>query len=135
MMAAKARLFKDEESLKSIMKSTSPREQKALGRQIKGFIKNEWEKIAKDVVYKGSLAKYTQNRDMKEALLSTAGTTLVEASPYDKIWGIGLPAGHVDSFSRETWNGTNWLGEVLTDLRDHFLEERVKRLESNRKSV
>jgi ribA/ribD-fused uncharacterized protein len=105
---------------------TSPKQQKALGRTVRGFSEPLWNEGAKEVVYKGSRAKYGQNPELKELLLSTAGTTLVEASPYDSIWGIGLRASDSRAKSRETWRGTNWLGETLTRLRDEFIAEAAR---------
>lgn len=116
MMAEKARLFGDVATEKLIMNASTPREQKALGRKVKNFNVGVWEKVAKDIVYKGNHAKFTQNRKLKEELLATVGT-LVEASPYDTIWGIGLREDDPKALSRDTWRGTNWLGEVLTKLR------------------
>lgn len=65
--------------------------------------------------------KFTQNPKALNLLLRTAGTTLVEASPFDQVWGIGLAADDPRALSRRTWRGTNWLGEVLTDIRDTLL--------------
>jgi ribA/ribD-fused uncharacterized protein len=118
MMAEKARLFGDTETLALIMEAQLPSDQKKLGRKVKGFNVDKWNAVAKDVVYKGNYAKFTQNPAMKECLLATIGTTLVEASPYDKIWGIGMSAFDAMGRSREEWKGLNWLGEVLTQLRN-----------------
>lgn len=124
MMAEKARLFKDEEMLKKIMKAEHPKEQKELGRQVRGFDKKKWEAVAKDVVFRGNMAKFSQNEDMREKLFSTAGTTLVEVNPEDPIWGIGLSVTDPRCLSRETWRGKNWLGEILTKVREELLKER-----------
>ena len=131
MMAEKARLFNDDQALEAIMESKDPRQQKQLGRMVKGFSVEMWEEKALlngepyccNLVYMGSLAKFTQNRDLLLKLLDTAGTTLVEASPYDAIWGIGLTESDPRAKNRDTWLGRNWLGEVLTELREDFLDE------------
>jgi ribA/ribD-fused uncharacterized protein len=125
MMAQKAQLFGDDERLKLIMLSEDPREQKALGKQVKGFDETKWNACAKSVVYRGNHAKFTQNPDLKEVLLGTMGTTLVEASRYDQIWGIGLEETDARAQKRDQWRGTNWLGEVLTQLREDLLNEEV----------
>lgn len=117
-MAAKARLFNDEATLAKIMSATHPREQKKLGRQVAGFDVDKWNAVAKDVVYAGNHAKFTQNTDMLVELMATKGTTLVEASPYDKIWGIGMSDFEAKGVGRAGWRGLNWLGEVLTNLRN-----------------
>ena len=124
MMAEKARLFEDKESLSKILSAADPQDQKAYGRRVKNFDKVKWEKIAKDVVYEGCHAKFTQNPDLKEALLNTEGTTLVEASPEDFIWGIGLRKTDSSALDRATWLGQNWLGEVLTKLRNDLIKSK-----------
>lgn len=118
MMAEKARLFGDATREQMIMSAANPKDQQRYGRQVVGFDKAIWEKHARDIVRRGNMAKYTQNPLLKRLLLATAGTTLVEASPHDCIWGIGLRATDPRSQKRSTWRGTNWLGEVLTEVRD-----------------
>lgn len=120
MMAEKARLFGDADVERQIMAATNPKAQKALGRKVRGFDERIWNANAKPIVKNGSLAKFSQNSVLLEALLATDGTTLVEASPYDKVWGIGLAIGDPRSLSRSTWQGTNWLGEVLTETREEL---------------
>jgi len=121
MMASKAVLFEDEVNLELIMEADHPREQKRLGRQVQGFDSDQWNAVARDIVYKGNYAKFSQNLDLKEQLLATVGTTLVEASPYDAVWGIALSDGNSDCHDRSKWRGTNWLGEVLTQLREDMI--------------
>ena len=123
MMAHKAMLFDDPESHRRIMATESPREHKKLGRKVANFDPDVWNKNAKDIVFRGNIAKFTQNEDLKRALLATKGTTLVEASPYDKIWGIGLAEDDPRALKRETWLGMNWLGEILTKVRNKIAEE------------
>ncbi|MFN0202346.1 MAG: NADAR family protein [Bacteroidia bacterium] len=124
MMYGKAIFFEDEEMAERILAAKTPDKQKALGRKVRNFNYNLWREVAKDIVYKGCYAKFTQNEALKQMLLATAGTTLVEASPFDVIWGIGMRDDNPDRFYRSKWKGTNWLGEVLTDLREELL--RVK---------
>ena len=130
MMYRKALLFKDEDIAYKIMKSTNPKEQKDLGGKVKNFNIETWSApvgprlpIAWSIVRKGSWNKFSQNPGLLKVLADTAGTTLVEASPDDKIWGIGL--GELDSarFTRENWLGTNWLGEILTNVRLDLCEK------------
>jgi ribA/ribD-fused uncharacterized protein len=125
MMAQKARLFGDEERLKLIMATDNPAEQKALGKKVERFRKSVWEAVARDVVMRGSLAKFTQHHYFFEALMETRGTTIVEASPTDVIWGIGLDEYDPDCRDRSKWRGSNWLGQVLTDLRERLLDVAV----------
>jgi len=124
MMYEKAMLFDDKEIAQKILKTSDPQKQKALGRAVKKFNVKTWEKRCKQIVYDGCKAKFTQNEEILRELLNTEGTTLVEASPWDTIWGIGLPEDDPKAQNRNTWQGTNWLGEVLTRLREDLLKEK-----------
>lgn len=125
MMAKKADLFGDIQTWEKIMVSNSPKEQKMLGRLIKDFDKDKWEAVCKQYVYDANVAKFTQNDNLKQVLLATTGTTLVEASPEDQIWGIGLTSRDSRALDRATWQGTNWLGEILTQVRDEISNDKV----------
>lgn len=116
MMAEKARLFNDRATEKLILEEKSPKKQKALGRQVKPFNDEVWNQHDMEIVEKGNYAKFTQNMDLLKILLSGEGTTFVEASPYDKIWGIGLAANDPRAKDRSQWKGQNKLGIVLTNL-------------------
>ena len=118
MMAEKARFFKDDEALKEIMKAVKPSEQKAWGRRVKNFIEHQWNAVARDVVHKGNIAKFTQNTELREKLLATEGL-LVEASPQDAIWGIGMDEFDKNVLDTSRW-GKNWLGETLTKVREEL---------------
>jgi hypothetical protein len=117
MMAEKARLFGDQSSLKKIMASRSPKDQKQFGRNVAGFVEQKWTSVCRDVVYRGNLAKFFQNEDLRQILLSTGTTTIVEASPHDKIWGIGLDRHDPDAMRPSKWKGKNWLGEAIMRVR------------------
>jgi ribA/ribD-fused uncharacterized protein len=117
MMAEKARLFKDEQALRIIMNARDPATQKATGRRVQNFDQTEWEKIARLVVYRGTLAKFTQNRELLAELLDSRDKIIVEASPYDTIWGIGLSEDDPKRFNESEWRGTNWLGEAIMQVR------------------
>ena len=121
MMAQKAKIFGDEEIFEMILKNEDPKEIKALGRKVRGYDPAVWDENKFSVVYEGSYAKFTQNDDLKEFLLSTDGKILVEASPYDKIWGIGLRQGSEGIEDPKNWKGTNLLGFALTQVRDDIL--------------
>jgi ribA/ribD-fused uncharacterized protein len=117
MMAEKARLFGDGATLEKILAATTPREQKALGRKVTPFDEARWSAVSREVVYQGNLAKYTQNEDLAELLLATGELVIVEASPLDKIWGIGMAAEDPHATNPAKWRGKNWLGEVLVRVR------------------
>jgi len=129
MMAKKALLFGDTPRHARIMASTDPSEQKAIGKAVVRFRKSVWQAVARDVVARASLAKFTSTPTLYEGLMATRGTTLVEASPMDVVWGIGLAEWDPDALDRSKWRGTNWLGQGLTDLREHLiaLEQQVVR--------
>lgn len=122
MMAKKAELFGDQKSLTKIMNTSNgnPKIVKALGRKVQNFNQDVWSDKCKEIVKRASLLKFTQNPELLHILINTSGTTLVEASPYDKIWGIGLSATNANSKNRSTWKGKNLLGEILTEVRNEL---------------
>lgn len=118
MMAEKARLFSDSAALTAILKARSPKQIKQLGREVRGFISAEWDAHRVAAVEKGNLAKFTQNPALLEYLKGTKAKILVEASPYDRIWGIGLGREHQDVKNPLKWKGLNLLGFALMRVRD-----------------
>ncbi|XP_063414875.1 uncharacterized protein LOC134696847 [Mytilus trossulus] len=129
MMYSKAKLFKDKETASEILAEHEPREHKRLGRQVKNFDQNTWDDNCMDIVIRGNKAKFEQNEDLMTTILKTFPKTLAEASPFDRIWGIGLSADDPRALNKETWKGKNLLGHALTKIRDRFVEkkEKVKR--------
>ena len=127
MMAWKAILFNDEDALKRIMESDSPAEQKAIGKEVQGFDPDVWHSMARGIVRVGNIAKFNQNPDLREYMMDTGNDTLVEASPYDGIWGIGLSEDDPRALSRSTWRGLNWLGETLTSIKNDFFFEKYQK--------
>lgn len=117
MMHQKALLFGDNEIAELIMKETNPREQKKYGRMIKNFDKSTWDKNCLAIVYEGNLAKFSQNADLKEEMLSTGNRIFVEASPLDNIWGIGLDENAEGIENPSYWLGLNLLGQALTIVK------------------
>jgi len=126
MMYSKAKLFGDNETADKILQSTNVREQKKLGREVKNFNLEIWNRNAINIVYEGNKAKFTQNPEYLELLLSTKGKTIVEASPTDRVWGIGMTRENKNSNNIFEWNGTNWLGIVLTELREELQGNNFK---------
>ena len=118
MMAQKALLFNDNEIFNEIMKANHPKEYKELGRKIKNFSEVKWNESKYQIVLKGNIAKFSQNEKLKAFLLNTGTKILVEASPYDKIWGIGLSANEENIENPLTWKGENLLGFALMEVRD-----------------
>jgi len=77
-------------------------------------------------VFAGNYARFSQNPDQRELLFATRGTTLVEASPHDRVWGIGLAADDPRALDRSQWLGLNLLGEALTRVREALLWEQAR---------
>jgi ribA/ribD-fused uncharacterized protein len=124
MIILRARLFKDDRALKMIMSTTNPADQKRWGREVQGFDANRWSSVCYNIVVRGSLEKYRQNEDLCEKLLATGNLTMVEASPKDKIWGIGLDKNHKDATKPGRWLGKNLLGKALDQARAQIRLER-----------
>ena len=122
MMAEKARLFKDEEVLSQILLASSPAEAKKLGRKVRQFEQTTWETHRYEIVKKGNVHKFAQIPELKEFLLNTASRVLVEASPYDRIWGIGLTQDAEGIEHPMNWKGLNLLGFALMEVRDILQE-------------
>lgn len=117
MMAQKAKLFGDEEIFQKILQATHPKEMKALGRLVKNYREDLWQQHRFEIVLQGNLAKFSQNPDLKQFLLNTSTRVIVEASPYDKIWGIGLAADDENAEKPLQWKGLNLLGFALMEVR------------------
>ncbi len=120
MMAEKARLFEDKDALSDILACATPREAKALGRKVRGFDEQVWHERRFAIVMQANRAKFTQNEGFKKRLLSTAPKVLVEASPRDRIWGIGMGQSNIDAHNPHKWRGRNLLGFALTRVRDEI---------------
>lgn len=124
MMAEKARTFNDEETLQKILYYTSPSVQKKLGRQVKNYNDEVWASKRFDAVVKGNYAKFSQNELLKHILLGTGDRILVEASPTDRIWGIGLAEEDPRCLDESQWRGQNLLGKALMKVRNMLREEK-----------
>jgi len=120
MMAAKARLFNDEVNRLKILQASSPKAAKQIGRQVQGFDEKTWEENRFRLVVEGNLAKFGQNADLARFLLQTGDKVLVEASPTDRIWGIGLKADDERAQNPERWRGLNLLGFALMEVRERL---------------
>lgn len=134
MMSQKAILFGDAVTNTKILRANSPDECKKLGRQAGSFDKQAWEDNKVRIVYEGCRAKFEQNPKLKKKLLDTGESIMAEASPYDKIWGIGMDAETAAKTYHDNWPGENLLGRILMTLRDEFREEEMlskTRIEAN----
>ncbi|OLF16261.1 NADAR family protein [Actinophytocola xanthii] len=122
MMWRKATLFGDEESAERILHAPDPPRAKALGRGVRGFDHSRWEDARYQIVLDGSLAKFDQHPDLRRFLLDTGDQVLVEASPEDRVWGIGLRAEDPRAGDPAQWLGQNLLGFALTEARSILAE-------------
>jgi ribA/ribD-fused uncharacterized protein len=126
----KAILFGDKKCASQILKAKTPKTAKALGRKVTGFKPEIWDTYKTRIVLEGNILKFSQNKIARKALEDTGDSYLVEASPLDTIWGIGLSANSPDVSDPKKWKGTNLLGRILDQvklfLREHPLEQSSK---------
>lgn len=117
MMAEKARLFEDETMRGRIVAAKHPAEAKRLGRMVSGYVEEKWVEKRFEIVVAGNVAKFGQNAELGDYLHATENRVLVEASPKDRIWGIGLSADDNRASNPLLWKGLNLLGFALMDAR------------------
>ena len=123
MMLNKANFFHDEESFNKILEYKDPRAQKLVGRNVKNFDPVKWDEVAFDLVVAANVAKFSENKAWRELLFMTYPMTLVEASPTDRIWGIGYGEENPNVFVEEGNWGRNLLGKALILTRNILLEK------------
>jgi ribA/ribD-fused uncharacterized protein len=126
MMGHKALLFNDKETFERILSAVHPREIKSLGREVKNFESKIWDEEKYSIVINGNYCKFTQNKAMMDVLVSTGDKILVEASPLDKIWGIGLAEDNKYVYNPNYWKGKNLLGFALMEVREEV--RKIKKL-------
>lgn len=124
MMFKKALLFKDMITANKILATSSQLEIKRLGRQVKNFNQGIWDKNKFDFVVASNIQKFSQNAEIRKKLLDTQNKTLVEASPYDKIWGIGMSFSDPNVLDSKKWKGSNLLGKALMKVRENLANIR-----------
>ncbi|MBE9463215.1 NADAR family protein [Dyadobacter subterraneus] len=118
MMAQKAALFDNDDIFQKIILAKSPAEAKELGRQVRDFREDVWLEKRSEIVIKGSLLKFSQHKELDAFLSNTKDRILVEASPVDVVWGVGLAAVDEKIKNPNHWNGLNLLGFALMEVRD-----------------
>lgn len=118
VMAQKAKLFGDTAIFEQIIHANHPKQAKDLGRKVANFDEKVWNEHRFDIVVKGNFAKFSQHDALKAFLLGTGNRVLVEASPVDKIWGVGLAKDDEKIDNPLNWNGLNLLGFALMVVRE-----------------
>lgn len=117
MMWRKAKLFGDDEIAEQVLNAKSPKEAKALGRVVRGYDEEVWLQHRQEVIETGNVYKFAAHPELEQKLLATDGFALVEASPEDKVYGIGLAEDDPRAWDESTWEGENLLGKALTEVR------------------
>lgn len=117
MMAEKARLFRDREALDRVLASKTPAEAKKIGREVRNFAPDAWGRARSEAVVRGNVGKFGAHDDLRTFLLGTKEKVLVEASPRDRIWGIGMGRSNPDALFPARWRGLNLLGFALMEAR------------------
>lgn len=125
MMAQKALLFNDQISFNRAINAASAKDAKTIGRGVKNYDEKIWKENRTEIVVQGNIHKFVQNPMLGDFLIKTGTKILVEASPYDSIWGIGLSADDIKARDVNTWKGLNLLGFALMEVRD-FLNSDTK---------
>lgn len=120
MMAAKARLFGDPEAERRALTAGHPAEAKKAGRQVRGFDEETWVRERFELVVEGNVHKFSADDGLRAYLLATGERVLVEASPMDRLWGIGLAADDEAAHDPERWRGPNLLGFALMETRERL---------------
>lgn len=140
MMYRKALTFKDVDTARKIVarrngKAIPPARARELGRGVKGFDSNIWANRREAIVEKGTWLKVTRPYNdkkhllLKTLLLATGDRELVEASPSDRIWGIGFEAEDAGD-KRDQW-GLNLLGKSLMAVRSRLRADAREALENS----
>ncbi|MGX4689537.1 NADAR family protein [Streptomyces sp. JNUCC 63] len=117
MMAGKARLFADADAERRVLAARHPAEAKKAGRLVRDFDERLWERERFRIVVEGNVHKFTAHPALRDFLLATGDRVLVEASPVDPVWGIGLAATDAAATDPERWRGPNLLGFALMETR------------------
>ena len=120
MMLFKALVFDDLDVAKAVMATDDPQLQKAQGRKVKRFLAPIWDRVNYSVVYIANVEKFSQNPEHLKYILTDGSDMIVEASPEDKIWGIGIGGNHPDIRDESKWQGENRLGKVCMDVRNYL---------------
>lgn len=123
MMYLKAKTFGDHSIALKILNTPDPKEQKALGRLVKNYDDAVWNAARFDIVAHLNYLKFSQNRELKTLIVSLKDWEFVEASPYDKIWGVGMGVDYENIFDPSNWKGQNLLGKAIKEAQTRIIDE------------
>jgi len=128
MMTRKALLFGDSKVARDVIAIKGSRNPdcvkvKGMGRKVHPFDEEVWVKEREKIVLEGTVLKFRQNPDLRSKLDATGDKIIVEASPLDKIWGIGLAEKSALEKGEKAWRGLNLLGKALMKARTILREE------------
>ncbi|MBD2579063.1 NADAR family protein [Oscillatoria sp. FACHB-1406] len=121
MMYQKALLFGDLQTAKKIIAAKHPQQHQELGRMVQNFDSTIWSQYCQQIVYRGNKEKFSQHEHLLDLLLKTRGTLLVEAYRHDRKWSVGLDRNDPKIFDISQWPGKNWMGLILTKLREDLM--------------
>lgn len=128
-IATKASYFKDDDAFKIIMGTDDPAVQKHAGRLVRNYDDLEWARVRYLAMEISVLGKFSQNVDLQKILLRTRNKIIVEASPTDCVWGIGLSVTHPDILDECQWQGSNLLGKALMSVRERLLDDLIDNIQ------
>lgn len=125
-MYMKAMFFQDYESAINILDSKTPNDARLLGRKVKGYDDKKWSEVRYKIFYDLNLIKYTTDRKLQQMLLDSKfdGKIFVEASPIDRIWGIGISEDKDPEYKEHEW-GRNFLGKIITNIRNRIINDKI----------
>lgn len=126
MMWRKATLFGDHTTALKILDAPHPHAAKALGGRVASFDQQVWDEHRVPIVVAGNLAKFRQHPTLAAFLVNTGRRVLVEASPVDRIWGIGLTRDDPAATDPNQWHGLNLLGFALMQVRDTLNDQHPR---------
>lgn len=118
IMSQKAKLFHDADRYTEILRASSAKQCKELGRLVSHFDSQKWDSVKYQITKDAVFAKFTQNERLKALLINTGNKYIAEASPYDSVWGTGLDIETTKQTLSSQWTGQNLLGKILMEVRD-----------------
>jgi ribA/ribD-fused uncharacterized protein len=118
MMYHKALTFNDQAIADQVLRAKTPREQKALGRKVSNFNESKWDEVKLQLIVDINIAKFRQSKTHFKALKESGDKLMVEASPYDAIWGIGMREDEAKRTHPDEWRGENLLGKALDEVKN-----------------